>query len=183
MDALTLPRTVCDDRRLAVEAAYRAHRDRVFHLCLRYGAGDVAWAEDLTHEVFLKLLEHVPRLERPDELSGWLYRVAANSAISRLRRERYRRALLGRFGRVRPAPAPTAEMLMEQSEEATQALRLLQRIPPKQRVVLCMKYLDGRSQCEIAALLGYSEGYVSKLLKRALGRARAAGWEVTDDVA
>ena len=54
----------------------------------------------------------------------------------------------------------------------------LKKLPAKERVVVCMKYLDGRSQQEIAKTLGFSKGYVSKLVARALDRIRASGWEV-----
>jgi RNA polymerase sigma-70 factor (ECF subfamily) len=62
--------------------------------------------------------------------------------------------------------------------EAAEALAFLRSLPPNERVVLCMKVLDGCSQREIAQALSLSEGYVSKLAKRALDRARARGWEV-----
>ena len=42
-------------QRVSFEEAWEAHRGRVFHWALRYGAGDRAWAEDVTHDVFLKL--------------------------------------------------------------------------------------------------------------------------------
>src|SRR5688572_29237414 len=67
---------------------YATHRTFVFHRCLRYGAGDVAFAEEVTQDVFVKLLEHLPHLRDAHDLGGWLNRVAANLAISRLRRER-----------------------------------------------------------------------------------------------
>ena len=41
-----------------------------------------------------------------------------------------------------------------------------------------MKLLDEQPQREIAATLGLSEGYVSKLVRRGLDRLRAKGWEV-----
>jgi DNA-directed RNA polymerase specialized sigma subunit len=41
-----------------------------------------------------------------------------------------------------------------------------------------MRYLDGMSQTNIAKALGLSEGYVSKLLARALQSLRALDWEV-----
>jgi DNA-binding transcriptional regulator LsrR (DeoR family) len=41
-----------------------------------------------------------------------------------------------------------------------------------------MELLDGKKQREIATALKMSEGYVSKLLKRARSRVRISGWEV-----
>src|ERR1044072_1155828 len=80
--------------RPTLEECYATHRAFVFHRCLRYGAGDVAFAEEVTQDVFVKLLEPLPSLRDPHDLGGWLNRVTANLAISRLRRER---SLLGKL--------------------------------------------------------------------------------------
>ncbi len=68
-------------------ALYQEHRGRVYHLCLRLGAGNVAWAEDATQDVFVKLLAELPRLSATEDLGGWIYRVTVNTCLSRLRRE------------------------------------------------------------------------------------------------
>ena len=49
---------------------YEEHRDRVFSLCLRYGAGNVAWAEDATHDVFVRLLERLEIRPKPRLVSN-----------------------------------------------------------------------------------------------------------------
>jgi RNA polymerase sigma-70 factor (ECF subfamily) len=165
-------------RELTFERCYREHRERVFRLALRLGGGNVAFAEDVASDVLLKLYEHLPDLQDVDDLGGWLYRVTVNASLSRLRRER---SLLGRVLRtLRSAPqhaAPSPEVLFAEHEAAAAAMATLARLPPKERTVLCMKVLDGKSQQEIAETLGLSEGYVSKLVARAWDRVRDAGWE------
>lgn len=179
MQAVSELSEVSDDTRAGAEAVYAEHRDRVFHWALRYGAGDAGWAEDLLHDVFVKLLEQLND-EAPQDVGGWLYRVTANLAISRIRRER---SLLGRLHRAlvpHDAGRPPDELLEERAA-ATEALRLLSKLPERERVVLCMKVLDGRTQRQISEALGLSEGYVSKLAARAWQRVRAAGWEGADE--
>ena len=177
-----LPReTAVGDREQVFNACFRTHRERVFHVARRLGGGDAGWAEDVTHDVFLKLLEHLPGLEDTGDLGGWLYRVTVNTALSRLRHER---SVFGRVLRALRAEgeprAPSPETLLAEHEGAAAALRVLAELPPKERVVLSMKVLDGLSQQEIAQTLSLSEGYVSKLVTRAWERVRAAGWEVAD---
>jgi RNA polymerase sigma factor (sigma-70 family) len=46
----------------------------------------------------------------------------------------------------------------------------LGQLPARERVVLGMVHLDGKSQREVAEILGLSKGYVSKLLARATAR-------------
>lgn len=164
---------------VSFELLYRAHREQILRWSLRYTGGNVTAAEDLAHDVFIRALERLPGLERPDELTGWLYRVTAHLAISRWRRER------SLWERIRSAlrhdaadPAPSPDEALELQESAREALAQLGALPARERVVLCMKLLDGRSQRDIAECLGWSEGYVSKLVSRALRTVRAAGWEI-----
>ncbi|MEZ4447484.1 MAG: sigma-70 family RNA polymerase sigma factor [Polyangiaceae bacterium] len=165
--------------RRVFDRCYREHRDRIFQLCLRFGAGRRDWAEDVTHDVFVKLYERLADLADHEDLGGWLYRVAANHSISRLRREQ---GWLGKLKQliVAKSAAPTDEVVAGK-QRAARALATLDQLPPKERVVICMKILDGKSQREIAETLEMSEGYVSKLVTRALARIRDDGWEGGDD--
>ncbi len=174
-----LEQPLSDEHRLTFEACYQAHRHRIYALGLRYGRGREMWAEDLAQDVFMKLLKELPQLEDHADLGGWIYRVATNAALSRLRRERsVLRSVHRLFSDDELEEAP--EDRVEMSENAREAEKLLETLPPKERIALSMKVLDGRSQREIADLLGHSEGYVSKLLARAWERIRAAGWEMDD---
>ena len=167
--------------RPTLEECYATHRAFVFHRCLRYGAGDVAFADEVTQEVFLKLWEHLPNLRDTDDLGGWLNRVTANLAISRLRRER---SLLGKlqalWSTADRADHDTALRVVERKQIAGQVLDALRALPPRERVIICMKVLDGASQRDIARTLDVSEGYVSKLIQRSMQRLADAGWEVDD---
>ena len=165
----------------AFERCYEQHRARVFHWASRYAGGRSAWAEDLTHDVFVKLWQKLPELEGPEEIQPWLYRVTANLALTKLRSERTVGDLLGRFFRQDAEPAvPGPEQAFDDREDGATALKALQALPEKERVVLSMKILDGATQKEISTALGLSEGYVSKLVTRGEARLRAVGWEVGD---
>ncbi len=156
---------------------YRNHFREVYLQCLRYAGGDVAWAEDVAHDVFLKLLEHQHEIDDPARLGGWLYRVTANTAISHLRRRRWWVAWLVHAFQGEE-PAPSAGELVDERRRGEAAMALLHQLPPLERVVLCMKLFEGKSQKEIAEVIGHSQGYVSKLMQRAVARIRGAGWEI-----
>lgn len=162
------------------EACYDAHHAKIFHLGLRYGGGNSAWAEDLTHDVFLTFVEKKHELHTLDDVGAWLYRVASNLAISRLRREGsfWRRLTLARFAEVE-ATGASAASLLEDQESASNAMAALRKLPPKEQIVLSMKILDEKSQKDIAASLSMSEGYVSKLIRRGLERLSSQGWEAS----
>ena len=169
------------DYRAELSAVYEEYRQRVFGWSLRYGSGRVAWAEDLTHDVFIKLLGKLPELDERHDLGAWLYRVTANMAFNRLRDDRSGLARVKRLLLVARHQTADLSERVEQRQEAQAALDAVARLPAQQQVVLTMKVLDGKSQREIAKTLSLSEGYVSKLLARARAAIRAAGWEVGDD--
>ena len=161
------------------EALYQQHRLQVFRWGLRYGGGSSAWAEDLTHDVFLKLFAALATLDDQADLAGWLYRVTSNLALRRLGRER---SLVGRLRLlVQPPPATATDQLVERREETAAAVAAINTLPPNERVVLLMVLVDGTSQTEVAHSLGMSKGNVSKLMARGRAKLIAAGWGGLDD--
>lgn len=163
-------------QRLSFEEAWEAHRARVFHWALRFGAGDRAWAEDVTHDVFLKLWGQLAQLANCDDLGGWLYTVTARIAVSRLRSRNGWLRVVRRWLQPVGGAEPDEELHSRRVSHA--ALGALEQLPDRERVVLCMVALDALSQREVSLRLKLSEGYVSKLLQRGRERLRAAGWEV-----
>ena len=166
-------------RKVDLAAAFDAHRHEVYRWALRFGGADRAFAEDLTHDVFLRLHRHLDKLDAREDLRGWLYTVTARLALTRRRDERGWLERLQAFFKPQ-AQAPLDEVVAARVA-ARGALELLAALPDAERVVLCMELLDGLKQREIARALKRSEGYVSKLLKRARERVRVAGWEVSDE--
>jgi RNA polymerase sigma factor (sigma-70 family) len=164
-----------DDAFLAEQ--YRLHAATVFRRCLIMGRGDAAWAQDVTHDVFIRLMEHQDALDRSSSLLGWLLTVAYRLCANRLRHERTLWGRVQALLRSSPEPASAEPDPVALGPRLQQALGGL---PPQQRAVVVMHYLDGISQTNIAEALGLSEGYVSKLLSRGLQSLRALDWEVDD---
>lgn len=159
---------------------YQQHRQRVYHLCLRLSGGNQAWAEDAVQDVFIKLLERLEQLQEQEDLGGWIYRVTVNTCMTRLKREG---SVWGKVRQALSASQPradhgTPERRVQVSQDLEAVAEELKRLPAKERVVFCMRYLDDKPQQEIAAALSMSPGYVSKLLTRARARLERKGWEV-----
>jgi RNA polymerase sigma-70 factor, ECF subfamily len=167
--------------RASFDALYQQHRHRVYAWALRYAGGNRAWAEDVTQDVFVRLFEHLDAMEA--DVGGWLYRVTANLAISRIRRRSTLTRLLGTFGAPFVARPRAPDEHAELKGYVTQAEQFLAKLPVRERAVLAMYLLDGMNQKEIGEVLSLSKGYVSKLLARARVLAREAGWELGDDEA
>lgn len=175
-------RQPCDDDASRFEQCYLAHRDHVYRLGLRYGGNRTAFAEDLTHDVFLKLWTSGQKLDDIENVRAWLHTAAANLAVSRLRSEK---SLFGRLSRwfmrgTGRTEERSPQLMLELQETAALATRALASLPPRQRVAVCMKVLDGATQEEIAKALAISEASVSRLLSRARKRIEAIKAEVGD---
>jgi RNA polymerase sigma-70 factor (ECF subfamily) len=158
---------------------YARYYRQVFHLALRYGRGDVAWAEDLTQDIFVTLMRLPRPLRAQESLSGWFYRVTTNRCLNALRKDKFLQSapvrwLLGRDSH----NGHTPEHVAIARDDLSRALQSVSALPPKERVVFFMVHIDGKDQGEAARVLGHSKGYVSKLLKRAEQQLIAAGWKV-----
>ncbi|WP_338866409.1 RNA polymerase sigma factor [Myxococcus stipitatus] len=168
-------------RPVSFDTLYEEHADDVHGWATRYAAGRSGWAEDVTHDVFLKAWEHQAWL-REEDVRGWLFRVTQNVAFSALRREKTFRQRIADllFAGQSSQTETTPEADLARREAVRSATAALDRLPGQERVVMALKILDDLSQREIAQLLSLSEGYVSKLISRAHGRLSAWGWRVDD---
>lgn len=162
------------------EELYRTHRDMVYRVCLRFKRGDPEWAADRTQEVFLRLAERWEQLPEMESQKAFLYRTAMNLCINQVRRERTLSELMARFFRgetyVHTAGGSGFE-LPDQAADDAQWLALLdaaiEKLPPKQRAVVILYYLEEIDIPEIARILHLNKGSVSRRLqsaRRALAR-------------
>ncbi len=161
-----------------LEEAYRAHSERVFRICLKFGLGDREWAKDRTHEVFLRLAERGEEVRNQEDLGGWLYRVSVNECFMALRRARTSGRVLALLALAWDCSEPPPEAQVRARRDLDALATALAELPPKQRAVMVMVHLEGKSQNEAAALLSLSKGQISKLHTKALAQLARRDWEV-----
>lgn len=156
-----------------VDAAYVRHHARIYALALNFAGGSHAWAEDVTQDVFFTLVEKIETLPERGDLGPWLRRVAINRCISLQRKRVFRQSPYLRWLLQEPPAQEEPEARLDVSAELRRVWDALEGLPAKQRAVFCLRHLQGVAQTEIAATLGHSDGYVSKLLRRAEQHVRA----------
>jgi RNA polymerase sigma-70 factor (ECF subfamily) len=134
---------------------------RIFLLVYRM-VGNVADAQDLTQEVFIKALQRRDQLKDTDKAAHWLSRIATNTAIDFLRR--HQRVV---FCELDDMPEP-ADRAPEESPEA-RVLRAereafleggLERLTPRERAALVLRDVEGLSAEEVARHLACSKATV-----------------------
>jgi RNA polymerase sigma-70 factor (ECF subfamily) len=134
--------------------------------------GDRAEAEDLTLETFWRLWDRAPG--RPENLAGWLYRVAMRLGYNALRAGRRRERYEIEAGvealevNAPPDPALSAEL----AEERARVRAALRRLPPRDAQLLLLRQ-TGLSYKELAIALGVAPGSVGALLTRAEAKFEA----------
>jgi RNA polymerase sigma-70 factor (ECF subfamily) len=119
---------------------------------------------DAAQEVFARALERLSTL-RGENFPGWLKVIALNHCLNVIDREKRWRPL-DEAAETR-APEPAADLQLLQAERLTLARRLIARLPEKQKIVFCLKYVDGCSYGDIARLTGFTDHEVKSFLQNA----------------
>ena len=125
--------------------------------------GDRALAEDLVQDAFVRLAGRFLDVRHPDGFSHYLRRTVVNLANSWHRRRKVERAYLEREG-VRP-DAPIA---MPDPGERDALWRRLQRLSPKQRAAIVLRFYEDLSEEQTAEAMGVARGTVKSLVSRGL---------------
>lgn len=163
------------DERLLIEAAqadprrfadlYELFFDRVYAYVARR-VPDRADAEDLVADVFHRALANLGTYEwRGAPFASWLYRIAFHAIADRS----YRVAREGSM----PPETGGPDAGIEEVEQRASLYRLVRGLPPDQRRVVELRFVEQRSVREIAEIIGRSEGAVKQLQFRAMETLRA----------
>jgi RNA polymerase sigma-70 factor, ECF subfamily len=168
-DAELVARALAGDR-WAQGAIYQRHAPRLLNTCARL-LEDRADALDVVQEVFVDALEGLASLREPAALGAWLLRQAVGKVQRRFRRRRWA-ALLG----LRHGPALSLAALAvpgasaEVRAELERLSRVLDRLPPRQRLAWLLHRVEGETLPAVAASTRTSLATV----KRDLAAAQAA---------
>ena len=123
-------------------------------------------AEDVTSEVFHQALKNLDGFQWRDvPFVAWLYRIAANAITDRWKRTA-RQAL------VQDIELPEA-VSMEDLERKAALFQLVEALPPVQRRVVWLRFVEQKSIRDISQELKKSEGAVKQLQLRALKQLRS----------
>lgn len=157
----------------ALSEIYDRYESRIYSYIYRR-TGDEVLAEDLTAQVFLKMLEAIRNQKAwHSSFSGWLYRIAHNAVIDYYRqRDRNTQVSLDDALTV-PAsedhnPVTTAEMNLD----AVRLRSAIARLTDEQAEVISLRFLEGYSISEVAEMLDKTEGSIKALQYRAVATLR-----------
>lgn len=164
---------------LAFGELYLLFRDRVYSVAYRI-TGNPTDALDASQETFSILFRKIKDFRFQSKFSSWVYRIAVNASIDLCRRssiknstsldalsdDPFRSSERGGFAPV-DKNAVRPRTAAEGSELATDVHHAIQRLSPKLRSIVALRYLQNLTYEEVATVLGCSLGTVKSRLARA----------------
>lgn len=139
---------------------------------LRGGAQDAA-AEELVQDTLLIVWRKAEMFNA--EIAGastWIYAIARNQRIDRLRRERRSTPLDDRMLDNEPAEEPAGDDVVYAAQAEARLHEAIAVLPPEQVEILHMSFFEHRSHSEIAERLNLPVGTVKSRLRLAFGKLR-----------
>ena len=129
--------------------------------------GQAADAEDVTHDAAVRAWQSARSLRDPAAFEAWFDRIVVNACRDRIRRNRRVRFVELPAEDDRPVADPFKALL-----DHDEALRLIRRLSPDERVVVVLHYWSDLPLSEVAKRLGRPIGTVKTRLHRALEAMR-----------
>jgi RNA polymerase sigma-70 factor, ECF subfamily len=149
------------------------YKDKVFQICYRM-LGNRHEAEDISQEAFLRAYVNINRFNMDLKFSTWLYRIATNLCIDRIRKKKpdyYLDAEVpGTDGLNMYSQISSDSRLPEEDVESLELQAVIQReiskLPEKYRSVIVLKYIEELSLNEISEILELPLGTVKTRIHR-----------------
>ncbi len=167
---------VLEGNQEAFRAIVEQYKAKIFRTCIGF-VHNREDAEELTQDVFVSVYQNLNRFKGNSSFSTWIYRVAVNSSLNHLRRQK-------RFGFIQRLEnvfgigtsdeksagmkfADSPEKLLIDDERNNQLYKAIDSLPENQRIAFTLSKYDEMSQREIAGVMNISEGAVEALIQRA----------------
>ena len=183
-DASAVERTLAGDRD-AFRVLVERHSHNVFRLAYRM-TGNQHDAEEVVQEAFLRAYQKLSQFAERANFGTWVYRIAANYAIDRMRARRSEDAQRAPSSRgvedgvdldpmsIVPDTAPSPERLAQSGELAEHLRRALNALTPAERTAFVMRHWGGSGIEEIAATLKSSSSAAKNTVFRSVQKLRQA---------
>lgn len=150
------------------------YKDKIFYLGLRMlrSAQD---AEDIAQETFLRVYTNLDRFDVKHQFSTWIYRIASNLCIDRIRKKKPRFSLDEPIANdeggqdwysLQAGDEPTPEQTLLSLETRTEVLEALEQVPPQYKAAIVLRYFHDLSLAEIGEVLSLPVTTVKTRLHR-----------------
>jgi RNA polymerase sigma-70 factor (ECF subfamily) len=154
----------------ALADLYDWYMPRVYRYALAR-LGNVAEAEDLTEEVFLKMLGAIGDFRWKDvPFSSWLFRIAHNHIATHFRRTAQRGGPTSALSEDLVDNRFDLTLAIEERITLDEVRRATEQLPDAQREVIALRFAVGLSIADTAKVLGKREGNIKALQHKAVAK-------------
>jgi RNA polymerase sigma factor (sigma-70 family) len=147
---------------------FERHHDRLFAFFYRM-TGDPPASEDLTQEMFVRMLKYRNSFGESSEFRAWMYQIARNARADHFRK----RSVEAELPNDIRADGRLASAQLEREEEISVLQRALLALPEDKREILILARYEEMKYEAIAAVLQIEVGAVKVRVHRALRELRA----------
>ncbi|WP_168123865.1 RNA polymerase sigma factor SigW [Paenibacillus sp. HB172176] len=156
-----LARLALKGDRQAFEELVDLYQGKLYHMAYRMLSSRQE-AEDVVQETFLRVYKNLERFDDTQKFSTWIYRIATNLCIDRLRKRRPTYSLdaesndyegLDGYSMI-PSDdrTPESELILTDTQRIIQ--EAMESLPPKYKTVMMLRYLHDLSLQEVGDILG-----------------------------
>lgn len=156
-----IKKCISGDRRAQTEL-YKRYASKMYGVCLRYSK-DSCEAEDNLQEGFVRVFTKIGQFGFKGSFEGWMRRIMVNTALEKFRKKNQL--------------YPVEDMMIYDDISLTDdtisgisandLLKMIQKLPPRYRMVFNLYVIEGYSHQEIAEMMNISEGTSKSNLSRA----------------
>ena len=161
-------RFVMTQQNLYFEELYERYSEKVYRKCYSF-VNDSARAEDLAHDIFLKVITKLGTFKENARFSTWLYSITYNYCMDSIRKSK-RMKEEGIYEGADFVEEEVDNEMMSMQEEGLR--KSLNEISPEEKAMLLMKYQDNFSVKEIADAFNISESATKMRLLRTKEKMR-----------
>jgi RNA polymerase sigma-70 factor (ECF subfamily) len=131
---------------------------------------------DIVQESFINAVRHIGGLREDGKFAGWLFGIAHQKCLQQWRRRQRQAMLLEEFAAVPPDDEDDPRDRLIREEEEARFMNQLDQLPPPQRSVLLLHFVEDFSLEEIAAITSVGVGTVKSRMHYAKKALRKL-WE------
>lgn len=151
---------------------YRRYASKVFAKCISM-LGDEGLARDATQDIFIKILLNLSKFTEQSSFSTWVYSITYNYCIDLIRKKKKIPMLytedVGKMSKETEVEIPDS-VLLEMKQERLG--KVLDHLPPGDKAILMMKYIDDLQIKDIGDILGKTESAIKMQIMRAKQKAQ-----------
>lgn len=152
---------------------YRRYAKKVFAKCYSMLSDD-GLASDATQDIFIKILTNLSKFNEQSSFSTWLYSITYNYCIDVIRKKKKLQVLYTEdVSKIRNEADDdiSDSVLLEMKQE--RLVKVMELLPPGDKAILLMKYIDDLSIKDIADTLDKTESAIKMQIMRAKLKAQS----------